>query len=85
MNNINQILQNPKTMILRKFMTQVLGNDVENYDDLLTRIGFSLITESDMSTFATMVNKIIEVGYLKAVDDYKKQLSEMGIEVSMKS
>lgn len=85
MDNLSQILQNPKTMVLRKFMLQVLTNKVENYDELLTRIGTSLITENDLKIFALMVNDILEVGYRKAIEDYKSQLNEMGIEVSMKN
>jgi len=85
MDNLSQILQNPKTMVLRKFMLQVLANKVENYDELLTRVGISLVTENDLKMFALMVNDILEVGYRRAVEDYKKQLSEMGIEVSMKN
>jgi hypothetical protein len=72
-------------MVLRKFMLQVLTNKVENYDELLTRIGTSLITENDLKIFALMVNDILEVGYRKAIEDYKSQLNEMGIEVSMKN
>lgn len=84
MNNLSQILQNPKTMVLRKFMVEVLGTKVENYEDLLTRVGFSLITENDLKTFALLVNDILEIGYRRAIEDYRKQLNEMGIEVSMK-
>lgn len=85
MENLTQILQNPKTMVLRKFMVQILTNKADNYDELITRIGFNLVTENDLKMFALMVNDILEVGYRRAVEDYKGQLSEMGIEVSMKS
>ena len=72
-------------MVLRKFMVQVLANKADNYDELITRIGFNLVTENDLKMFALMVNDLLEVGYRRAVEDYKGQLSEMGIEVSMKS
>lgn len=72
-------------MVLRKFMVQILTNKADNYDELITRIGFNLVTENDLKMFALMVNDILEVGYRRAVEDYKGQLSEMGIEVSMKN
>lgn len=72
-------------MVLRKFMFQVLANKADNYDELITRIGFNLVTENDLKMFALMVNDLLEVGYRRAVEDYKGQLSEMGIEVSMKN
>lgn len=72
-------------MVLRKFMLQILANKADNYDELITRIGFNLVTENDLKMFALMVNDLLEVGYRRAVEDYKGQLSEMGIEVSMKN
>jgi hypothetical protein len=78
------MLQNPKTMVLRKFMVEVLGNKIVNYEDLLTRIGVNLVTESDLQAFTHMINDILGVGYLKAVTDYRTQLNDMGIEVTIK-
>jgi hypothetical protein len=72
-------------MVLKKFMVQILANKAENYDELITRIGFNLVTENDLKMFALMVNDILEIGYRRAVEDYRGQLSEMGIEISMKS
>jgi hypothetical protein len=66
-------------------MLQILANKADNYDELITRIGFNLVTENDLKMFALMVNDLLEVGYRRAVEDYKGQLSEMGIEVSMKN
>jgi hypothetical protein len=66
-------------------MVQILTNKADNYDELITRIGFNLVTENDLKMFALMVNDLLEVGYRRAVEDYKGQLSEMGIEVSMKN
>lgn len=84
MNNLSQMLQNPKTMVLRKFMVEVLGNKISNYEDLLTRIGVNLVTESDLQAFTLMINDILGVGYLKCVADYRTQLHDMGIEVNIK-
>jgi len=71
-------------MVLKKFMFQVLDNKIINYEDLLTRVGFNLITEQDLKSFALMINEVMEIGYRKAIEDYRKQLNEMGIMVSMK-
>lgn len=84
MNNLSQMLQNPKTMVLRKFMVEVLGNKISNYEDLLTRIGVNLVTESDLQAFTLMINDILGVGYLKCVADYRTQLNGMGVEVTVK-
>lgn len=83
-NNFSQMLQNPNAMVLKKFMFQILESKIANYEEVLTRIGFNLITEQDLKSFALMINDVMEIGYRKAVEDYRKQLNDMGIGVTIK-
>ena len=76
-------MQNPKGSVLKKFMMQVMGDKVNPYDDVLTRLSTVLITDNDIKIFGEMINDILGIGYRKAVDDYRSQLSQMGIEVSL--
>ncbi len=81
MNNLSQVLQNPKTMVLRKFMAQILEDKVDNYEDILIRIGCVLVTEGDLKSFGLMINDVLEAGHQNAVKSYKKQLGDMGFEI----
>jgi hypothetical protein len=83
MSNWADFMQNPKGVVLKKFMYPLLQDKIANYDDLLTRIGHSLVTENDLKAFSDMVNDIIAAGYKKAVFDYQQQLKKMGIEVNI--
>jgi len=76
-------MQNPKGLVIKKFMQQVIGDQVFPYDDLLTRLGSVLITDNDIKIFGEMINEVLATGYRKAVEDYKAQLSKLGIEVNM--
>lgn len=78
-----QFMQNPKGIAFKKFMSQVMGQKVGVYDDLLTRLSASLVTDNDLKIFGDMVNDILGIGYRKAVDDYRDQLKKLGIEVSL--
>jgi len=78
-----QFMQNPKGIALKKFMSQVMGPKVGVYDELLTRISASLVTDNDLKIFGEMINDILGTGYKKAVDDYRDQLNKLGIEVSL--
>jgi len=82
-NNWSQFMQNPKGIVLKKFMLQVMGDKVNPYDDILTRLGSVLITDNDIKVFGEMINEVMTIGYRRAVDDYRSQLSKMGIEVSL--
>ncbi len=78
-----QIMQNPKGMALRAFMQSVLQNKYPPYDDVVSRISVSLVTDNDVAVFAKMVNDIFEAGYHRAVGEYKTQLTKMGIHVNV--
>lgn len=80
-----EYLQNPKGLILKKFMAQILLQKYPPYDDLLSRLATSLITEKDLNLFAKLVNDLYELGYTKAVGDYKEQLTKLGITVNVKT
>lgn len=78
-----EYLQNPKAIALKKFMIEILQSKFYTYEDLISRLGASLVTENDLSKFGLMINEIFEMGYTKAVNDYKDQLAKLGIEVNM--
>ena len=82
-NNWSQFMQNPKGVVLKKFMSQVLGNKVNPYDEVITRLSTVLITDNDIKVFGEMINDVMVLGYRKAVEDYQTQLNKMGIEVSL--
>lgn len=84
-NNWSQFMQNPKNAALKKFMVQIMGNKVKSYDDIITRLGTALITDNDLKIFGEMINDVLGIGYRKAVEDYRDQLSKLGIEVSLTS
>lgn len=84
MNNpFAQFMQNPKGIVLKKFMIQVIGDRAGLYEDLLTRLSSALVTDNDLKVFGEMVNDILSTGYKKAVEDYRTQLNKLGIEVSL--
>ena len=82
-NNWSQFMQNPKGTVLKKFMSQVMGNKVNPYDEVLVRLSTVLITDNDIKVFGEMINDVLVIGYRKAVEDYQTQLNAMGIEVSL--
>lgn len=84
MSGWNEIMQSQKGYTLKKFLAQILDNKVSQYDDLIARIAFNLITENDLKLFAELVNDLVTSGYFKAVEEYKPKLKELGIEVSVK-
>ena len=83
MDNWTQFMQNPRGLALKKFMLQVMNEKVGRYDDILTRLSTSLVTDNDFKVFGEMINEIMGIGYHKAINDYRVQLNKLGIEVSL--
>lgn len=82
-NSWTQLMQNPRGIALKKFMSLAMGEKVGAYDDLLTRVSTSLVTDNDLKAFGEMVNDILGIGYRKAIDDYRDQFKKLGLEVSL--
>jgi hypothetical protein len=74
MSDWSQIFQNSKSIALKRFIAQIIDHKVNNYDDLLTRLSNSLVTENDIKLFGELMNDVISAGYYKAVNDYKEKL-----------
>lgn len=83
MNPLESLAQNPKTYALKKFMAQLLEHKYGPHDDIISRMTASLITDADMANFGKLISDIYEVGYMKAVAEYKDQLAKLGIKVTV--
>lgn len=79
-----ETLQNPRGLAIKKFMAQTLGNRFPPHDDLISRLTTCLVTDGDMVGFSKLVNDIYEIGFAKAVSEYREQLTKMGIQVTIK-
>ena len=79
----SQLIQNPKSLALKKFMIEILGQKVNPYDDLITRLRANLVTDNDFKLFGEMMNDILQTGYFKAVEDYREELGKLGYKVNL--
>ncbi len=74
---------NPKIYALKKFLAQILEQKYQNHDDIITRATHNIITDNDIVSFSKLITDIYENGYMKAVAEYKEQLTKLGIKVSL--
>jgi len=78
-----QYMQNPKAHLLKKLLGDILGGKAMPYLDLIDRVSVPLVTEADLTLFNRLLVEIYEVGYLKAVEDHKAKLAELGFKVAV--
>lgn len=81
--SLTDMLQNPKGLAMKRYMATILGQKYLEYEDLINRSTFYLVTDKDMALFGKMISDIYELGYMKAVDDYREQLQKIGVKVNI--
>jgi len=72
-------MSNPRGHYLKKTMFEVLQERYAQNEQIIERMGVTLLTESDLTAFMKMVADIYEMAYLKAVSDHKEQLQKAGL------
>lgn len=78
-----QYMSNPKAFTLRKWFHELLKIDYRPYESTIERVSASLITDNDLNEFGRLIGQVYETGYRKAVEDYRKQFEDMGLNVSI--
>ena len=53
---LDQLINNPRGMALKKFMFDLLKEKYGQHDDLLDRIASFLVTEKDLIAYSKMVS-----------------------------
>lgn len=79
MTNWMDHLSNPRSHFLKKTMFEVLKDRYGKNEQIIERMGVTLLTESDVNAFLKMVGDIYETAYMKAVNDHKDQLQKLGL------
>ena len=85
MTNLLDHINNPRGHAVKKYFEQILKERCGKNKDIIEKISHYIITDRDLKELGTLVADMFEVGYLKALEDYKDQLKEMGLEVKIKA
>jgi hypothetical protein len=79
--NLIKYMSNPRAFTLRKWFYDLLKINYIAHDNIIERVSSALVTEKDLEEFGKLIGQVFETGYKKAVDDYRKQMEEMGLKV----
>ena len=84
-NNFLKYASNPKAFTVKKWLHQILENKYHNYESLAERVSTSLVTDKDLEEFGKLLADLYEAGFLKAMNQYKEQMDNLGIKVKIMS
>jgi hypothetical protein len=79
----NNDLSNPYRLAIQKYLFQILGNRYTKYHDLVQRMTHNVVTTKDATDYGQMLVEIYEVAYLKAVEDYRKNVEAHGFKIDI--
>lgn len=74
-------MSNPRAFTLRKWFYDLLKLNYINHDTIIERISTALTTEKDLEDFGKLVGQVYEIGYKKAVEDYRAQIESLGLKI----
>lgn len=81
--NFIKYISNPRSFAIKKWMVEILQSDYHLYDDIIERISYALVTEEDVRKFGSLISKIYEKAYVRAVKDYAAEAQKLGIKVKI--
>lgn len=79
MANWMDYFHNPRGHYLKKTMFEVLKERYAQNEQIIERMGVTLLTESDLNAFVKMIGDVYELAYMKAVNDHREQLQKAGL------
>jgi len=84
-NNWMDMISNPKGMVIRNYMLQILGQEkFLKHQAFIERLGAVLPTSADIQELGQIMVGVYESGYYKALNDYREQFAKLGYDVSVK-
>jgi len=84
-NNWMDMISNPKGMLIRNYMLQILGQEkFLKHQAFIDRLAAVLPTSADIKELGEIVVEVYESGYFKALNDYKDQFQKLGYDVNVK-
>lgn len=82
-NNFLKYMSNPRSFTLKKWLIELLQERYVPHDTIVERVSTSLATDQDVTDFGSLITQIYESGYRKAVEDYRSQMEQLGIKVTV--
>jgi len=81
--NFLKYMSNPRSFTLKKWLIELLQEKYTPHDVIVERVSTSLTTDQDLTDFGQLITQIYESGYRKAVGDYRSQMEDLGVKVTV--
>lgn len=76
-------MRNPHAMPIKKYMYDLLKDRYAKHEAIIDRIVYWLQTREDMERWSELMADLYELGFLKAVGEYREQMESRGFRVDV--
>jgi hypothetical protein len=77
------MMPNPMAVVIKKYLFEMLKEKYAKNERLIERLAQMLVTREDYESFGSLMGDLYESGFLRATDQYREQLSKMGLKVDV--
>ena len=81
--NFFESIYNFPSTRLKVYMSEILKDRYFKHESILERLGPTLSLDKDVQAFANLIVEVYEIGYLKALTDYEKEIGKLGYNVKI--
>lgn len=75
--------QNPHAVAIKKYMFDILKERYGRNSKYIERLAASTLTKEDYESLGVLMADLFECGFLRAVDQYREQMSKLGMRVDV--
>jgi len=76
-------MSNPRSFTLKKWFAGILQERFPRHENTVERVATAIVTEADLEAFGKLMGDLFEVGYMKAVNDYRDEFERMGVKITI--
>lgn len=80
---MNPFAQNPQAIAIKKYLFEILKERYGRSSGYIDRLAVGTMTRDDYESLGALVADIYEAGFMRAVDQYKEQMSKLGMKVEV--
>lgn len=80
---MNGFMGNPHSAALKKYLFEILKDRYWKNEKYIERLAASTMVQDDYDGLGSLIVDVFELGFLRAVDQYKDQMAKMGLRVQI--
>lgn len=77
------LFQNPQSITIKRYLFEILKEKYTKNEKFIDRLASNISTKEDYEGLSMLIADIFETGFLRAVDQYKEQLTKLGVRVDI--